>query len=180
MEKIIVAFENDRTARRIAELLEGGGAAACLVCRTADQVRRSICKLPVPAVVCGYKLGDQTAELLFDDLPPTCAMLVVASQDRLDLIENSDIFCLPSPVARGDLLASVRLLLQVGRRLEKMTRPRRSEEEKAVVEQAKAVLMASRGISEEEAHRYLQKRSMDSGSRLLDTARQVLSEDCGA
>ena len=49
-----------------------------------------------------------------------------------------------------------------------------------MVEQAKAVLMASRGISEEEAHRYLQKRSMDSGSRLLDTARRVLSEDCGA
>ncbi|MFQ7454109.1 MAG: hypothetical protein ACLRNQ_25110 [Flavonifractor plautii] len=24
----------------------------------------------MPAVVCGYKLGDQTAELFFEDLPP--------------------------------------------------------------------------------------------------------------
>ena len=69
MEKIIVAFESEKTALRVKELLEGGGAAACLVCRTADQVRRAINKLPVPAVVCGYKLGDQTAELFFEDLP---------------------------------------------------------------------------------------------------------------
>ena len=85
MEKIIVAFESEKTALRVKELLEGGGAAACLVCRTADQVRRAINKLPVPAVVCGYKLGDQTAELFFEDLPPSCAMLVLAHQDRLDL-----------------------------------------------------------------------------------------------
>ena len=174
MEKIITAFENEKTALRVKELLEGGGAAACLVCRTADQVRRSICKLPVPAVVCGYKLGDQTAELLFDDLPPTCAMLVVASQDRLDLIENSDIFCLPSPVARGDLLASVRLLLQVGRRLERYGRPRRDAEELALIDQAKALLMGRHGLSEAQAHYYLQKESMDSGAKLVQTAQLVL------
>ena len=46
-------------------------------------------------------------------------MLVLARQDRLDLLGNDDIFRLPSPVSRGDLLAAVRLLLQVGRRLER-------------------------------------------------------------
>ena len=93
MEKIIVAFESEKTALRVKELLEGGGAAACLVCRTADQVRRAINKLPVPAVVCGYKLGDQTAELFFEDLPPSCAMLVLAHQDRLDLLGNCWLRC---------------------------------------------------------------------------------------
>ena len=44
----------------------------------------------------GYKLGDQTAELFFEDLPPSCAMLVLAHQDRLDLLGNDDIFRLPS------------------------------------------------------------------------------------
>ena len=106
MEKIIVAFESEKTALRVKELLEGGGAAACLVCRTADQVRRAINKLPVPAVVCGYKLGDQTAELFFEDLPPSCAMLVLAHQDRLDLLGNDDIFRLPSPVSGAAAAAS--------------------------------------------------------------------------
>ena len=78
METVIVAFENSKTAWRVKEILEGGGVASCVVCRSADQVRRTLHKLHVPAVVCGYKLGDQTAELLFDDLPLSCAMLVLA------------------------------------------------------------------------------------------------------
>ena len=180
MEKIIVAFAKEESGRRIRDILESSGTASCVVCRSAAEVKRVVSKQRISAVVCGYKFHDESAEHLFEDLPPSCAMLMVAAQGMLEMCGNDDIFKLASPVSRGDLIASVRLLLQVGRRLEKMTRPRRSEEEKAVVEQAKAVLMASRGISEEEAHRHLQKRSMDSGSRLLDTARQVLSEDCGA
>ena len=167
MEKIIVAFESEKTALRVKELLEGGGAAACLVCRTADQVRRAINKLPVPA-------GDQTAELFFEDLPPSCAMLVLAHQDRLDLLGNDDIFRLPSPVSRGDLLAAVRLLLQVGRRLERYGRPCHSGEDRRLIDRAKALLMDRHGITEEQAHYYLQKKSMDSRTKLAQTARLVL------
>lgn len=174
MEKIIVAFESEKTALRVKELLEGGGAAACLVCRTADQVRRAINKLPVPAVVCGYKLGDQTAELLFDDLPLSCAMLVLASQNLLELMQNDDIFRLPTPVSRGDLAASVRMLLQIGRRLERYVRPRRSREEQSLIDQAKRLLMDRNDMTEEQAHRYLQKKSMDSGAKLVQTAQLVL------
>ena len=160
MEKIIVAFESEKTALRVKELLEGGGAAACLVCRTADQVRRAINKLPVPAVVCGYKLGDQTAELFFEDLPLSCAMLVLAHQDRLDLLGNDDIFRLPSPVSRGDLLAA--------------GRPCHSGEDRRLIDRAKALLMDRHGITEEQAHYYLQKKSMDSRTKLAQTARLVL------
>ncbi len=41
METVIVAFENNKNALRVKEILEEDGAADCLVCRTADQVRRA-------------------------------------------------------------------------------------------------------------------------------------------
>ena len=34
--------------------------------------------------------------------------------------------------------------------------------------------MKNRNMSEEEAHRYLQKNSMDSGNSMVETARMVL------
>ena len=95
-------------------------------------------KQHVSMVVCGYKLKDETAETLFEDLPPACSMLIVAVQNMLNLINNDEIFQLSAPASRNDLISSVRMLLQVGHRLEKFVRPQRSAEERAVIEEAKA------------------------------------------
>ena len=168
MEKIITAFENETTALRVKELLEGGGVAACLVCRTADQVRRAIRKLPAPVVVCGYKLGDQTAEALFDDLPPACAMLVLAPQDRLDLLENCDIFRLPAPASRGGPAGLGAAAAPGGAQTGAAGRSQRDAEEQEVIRRAKALLMERDGMTEAQAHRYLQKHSMDSKKSCSD------------
>ena len=104
-------------------------------------------------------------------------MLVLATQNRLDLLQNDDIFRLPTPVSKGDLVASVRMLLRMSRRLERYVRPRRSPEEQAVIDEAKRLLMDRNGMTEEQAHRFLQKTSMDSGARLVQTAQLVLDSE---
>ena len=174
MDKVIVAFESDKSCWRVKEILETSGTAACIVCKSADQVKRAVNKQHITTVVCGYKFSDESDEGLFADLPPTCAMLMVAVQGMLDLCQSDDIFKLASPVSKGDLIASVRMLLQVGHRLEKFVKPRRSAEEKAVIDQAKQLLMERHGMTEEQAHRFLQKRSMDSGAKMIQTAQLVL------
>lgn len=174
MEQVIVAFENTKSATRIKEILETSGTASCILCKTADQVRRTVNKLHITAVICSFKLTDQTAETLAEDLPSSCAVLVLASQNLLDLLQNDAVFQLPAPVSKGDLTASVRMLLQMGRRLERVLRPRRSPEELEVIQRAKALLMDRNGMSEEQAHRFLQKSSMDNGTKLLQTAQMVL------
>lgn len=174
MEKVIVAFESDKSCWRIKEILESTGTAACLVCKSGAEVKRVVSKQRISTVVCGYKFSDESAEELFDDLPQGCAMLLVAVQSLLDLVGNGDIFKLPAPVSKGDLVASVRMLLQVGHRLDKFVRTHRSGEEQALIERAKALLMACNGMSEEQAHRFLQKKSMDHGTKLLQTAQMIL------
>ena len=49
-----------------------------------------------------------------------------------------------------------------------------------VLNKAKAMLMEKNHYSEEEAHRYIQKCSMDSGTNLIETAQMVLTmlESC--
>lgn len=173
MEKVIVAFENEKSAKHIREILETAGLASGLVCRSAAEVKRLVYQQHLSTILCGYKLRDDTAESLFDDLPSTCSMLVIAVQDLLQLIENDDIFKLMAPVSRSDLTASVRMLLQMGRRLEKFVRPRRPLEEQAIIQEAKLILMDRNSMTEEQAHRFLQKISMDTGTKLIQTAQMV-------
>ena len=178
MWKVIVAFENAANAARVKEILEASGDFSCLVCRSAAGVKRTVRKLRLRTVVCGFKLADQSCEGLFHDLPPGCAMLMVAPQARLDLCGAEGIFKLRSPIRRSELLTSVRMLAQFQRPATKSRRPaQRSEEEQALVARAKAVLMDRHGMTEEQAHRFLQKQSMDAGAKLTDTAKLILSQE---
>ena len=175
MRQVIVAFERQSNCDRLREILEGSGEFSCVVCRSAAQVKRAARKLRLDLVVCGFKLTDESCESLFYDLPQRCFMLMIAPQAQLDLCEAEGILKLQSPVRRSELLASVRLLAQLTAASHSYA-PGRSREERELVERAKQVLMGHSGMSEEQAHRFLQKQSMDSGARLADTARQVLEE----
>lgn len=173
-EQIIVAFENPKSGERVREVIESSGVADCILCHSAAEVKRAVGKGRAATVVCGFKLPDQSAEALFLDLPPSCAMLMIAVQSLLDLCQNEDIFQLASPAGRGDLIASVRMLIQIGHRLERFIRPQRSEEERELIVRAKAILMDRHGMTEAQAHRFLQKKSMDSGAKLVQTAKLVV------
>lgn len=176
MRQVIVAFERQSNSDRIREIIENSGAFSCIECRTADQVRQAVRKLRLDIVVCGFKLADESCETLFYDLPRRCSMLMIAPQAQLELCEAEGIFKLQSPVRRSELLASVRLLAQLrqGGRLGGYVQ--RTQEELELVDAAKTVLMDRHGLTEEQAHRFLQKQSMDNGARLTDTAKLVLAE----
>ena len=176
MERVLVAFEDPGNTRRISEVLESEGAARCLRCRSADQVKRLAYKQGLRAVICGFKLADQPAGELFFDLPDRCGMLVVARQSQLEMLPSADILRLPIPFTRRELTDAVEFLLDGYRRTEPSLRPRRGPEEKALVEAAKGLLMARKGLTEEEAHRALQQRSMESGLRMETLARQLTQQ----
>ena len=65
----------------------------------------------------------------------------------------------------------------LGRRLERLDRPCRPSEEQEVIRRAKALLMERDGMTEAQAHRFLQKHSMDHQEKLLRTAQAVLDEE---
>lgn len=174
MEQVILAFEGNRTNERIREVIEGAGLAECAVCRSAGEVKRLVYQRQVTTVICGYKLQDGTAQELRSDLPPFCSLLIIAVQNMLDMIDSEDVFKLAAPVSRGDLLASVRMLLQLGHRMERYVRPQRSTKEKETVNAAKGILIDRHGMTEEQAHRFLQKKSMDSGVKLIQMAQMIL------
>ena len=61
------------------------------------------------------------------------------------------------------------------RRLRRNAKPVRSKEDVKAISMAKALLMDRNHMSEDEAHRYLQKTSMSNGCNLVETARMVIS-----
>ena len=85
---------------------------------------------------------------------------------------------LAMPMKVHELLQTVEMMEGEIRRRRKLRRqmPRhRSEEDQQIISRAKEVLMDRNGFTEEEAHRYIQKRSMDNGTGLVEVSQMILS-----
>ena len=54
-------------------------------------------------------------------------------------------------------------------------KPEFKEYQQQVIKNAKALLMERNHLTEEEAHRYIQKSSMDNGTNMVETAQMILT-----
>ena len=91
---------------------------------------------------------------------------------------DKEIMCLSMPLKVHDLINTVDMMIQTIERRKRKQRlkPReRNPEEVALIKQAKEILMNRNHMTEEEAHRYIQKCSMDSGTNMVETAQMVLT-----
>jgi len=82
------------------------------------------------------------------------------------------------PLKVYDLLNTVEMMLESmnrRRRKRKQEPKERNPKQQEVIRRAKELLMDRNNMSEGEAHRYLQKNSMDSGTNMAETAEMVLS-----
>lgn len=178
MTNIIVVLPKLDDAKGIKNVLVRGGFRVTGVCTTGAQAISLADGLNDGIVICSYKLMDMVYSQVYECLPAGFEMLIMASAHLLSECEGSGIVCLSMPLKVGDLLSTVGMMaegIERRRRKAKMKPKVRNAEEEAAIKEAKELLMGRNHLSEEEAHRYLQKCSMDSGTNMVETAFMVLS-----
>ena len=177
MISVIVVFPKLEEARSIKNLLVRSGVDVIAACTTGAQVINMVDDLDYGIVVSGYKFVDMMYSELVDCLPDTFNMLLVASQRYYAECSTSDIVCLSMPIKAADLVDTVNLMydkLYYQMKCAKSKPAVRTEEEKQVITHAKLMLIQQKGMTEEEAHKYLQKKSMDNGTNMVETAHMIL------
>jgi two-component system, response regulator PdtaR len=197
---LIIAFADQEIAGKLKNLLAGRGLPVRGSCATAAQVLHLAAECDDGGVViCPISLPDMTAREMMNLLPDSFDLLVLITPRQQGMIDGAGVFALTWPLNGPLLVDSARQILETRQllaaltgRQERLYRPDglpdgeyqpaasetahgRTTEERKIVEQAKYLLMNRRQISEAEAHRYLQKRSMETGLRLVDVARRIIS-----
>ncbi len=175
MNRIVIAFGNDNNRNRIAEILENSGYTPRKLCKTGKEAIRALRTIGGGIVICGYKLIDMTADNLAYDIGDMGSVLVIAQPALLDLCENTSICRLPVPLKRNDLVSSVEMLLEMGEKKKTVIKPKRTEDEKILIQEAKMILMDKCTMTEPEAYRFIQKKSMDSGFKMITTAKLIIN-----
>jgi response regulator NasT len=172
---VIVVFEGEKDREAIASLLEKNGLPVRCACRGGQEAIRAAKRRDGSVIVCGYKFPDMTAEHMAHQLSGNdVTILMVARGTLLDLVENESIFCIPAPFRPAELVGAVRVLEQLSNQHRRGAGKSRSQDEKEQIDRAKALLMAHSHYTEEEAHRCLQRQSMETSLKLTEVARLVI------
>lgn len=177
MFNIIVGFPKYEDASSIRNVLIRNGFQVADPCTTGAQIITMANNLDEGIVVCGFRFQDMHYSELNNYLPKGFEMLLVASPDKLEYAQDNNIVCLRMPIKTQDLLSTIQMMSYQYRRRKKAEKEKpkeRTQEQKAIIHKAKLLLMDRNNMTEEEAHRYLQKTSMDSGTNLVEMAEMVL------
>ena len=178
MTKIIVAFSKPGDAKNIKNILMRSGFQVVAVCTSGGQVLTCMEDLNGGIIVSGYRFEDMLYRDILEYMPKEFEMLLVASPNRFGGMMPQGIVCLPMPIKVQVLVDTLEEMCesQTSRKKKRKKQPvQRSEEETKLILEAKELLMERNRMAELEAHRYLQKCSMDSGTNMVETAQMVLA-----
>ena len=163
MTNVIVAFPKPEDAKSIRNILVKNGFPVVAVCTSGAQTLQYADDLHNGVVVCGYRLTDMIYSQLREDLSEQFDMLLLASRRFTSEVDDKRIRCVA--IEESEL-----------RKKKARQQPKqRNVLDKQQIMLAKDLLMKQKGMTEEEAHRYLQKSSMANGVNMIETAQMVLS-----
>lgn len=176
MGSIIVALPKLEDAKHISDILRRHGLETSAVCTNASKVLSTVHQQDSGIVICGRRLSDMHYTQLAEYLPEYFEMLLISSKNALG-DSPPGVMTLGTPFRATDLIGTVEMMIaQLDRRLKKKktAAKQRTEQEQNYINNAKWVLMERNHMTEQEAFRYIQKSSMDSGTNMVETAQMIL------
>ena len=162
----------------IRNILVKSGLEVSAVCQTGAKVLQYAEMWSDGIVVCAHQMQDMHYTQMREYLPDSFEILLIAPADKwVDGIPDG-VVGLPMPLKIYDLVSTIEMIQQMQyrrRRRKRETGKTRSDKDRQIINQAKALLIERNHMTEEEAHKYVQKTSMESGTDMVETARMILT-----
>ncbi|MCR5508857.1 MAG: ANTAR domain-containing protein [Lachnospiraceae bacterium] len=176
MNCIIVLMPGIEEARKIGGLLNKHGYPPDLVCTLAADALSLSCRMDDGVIICGSRLNDLSF-IELQDCIPKYFRLIILSRNVMNEEYPEEALKLEMPLRISELIGAIEAEADkyyIRPKDNKVVRHARSNEERKYIDKAKALLMKNRSMTEQEAYRYIQKMSMDSGNTMTETAQMIL------
>ena len=171
MREIIIASANRQSAEKVRTILQNGRFFVNNIFSSGSEVLSYASLHPDALAVCG-KLNDMSAAALAELLPSEFDLIVLLPSGVAQTVFLSNTVCLNMPVNYSELLDTVGMLTATAV-LGKKERTEKPQADTQLIETAKKIIMSRHHISEREAHKLLQRRSMETGLKISQLAKMI-------
>ena len=179
MSSIVVANSNPEHAQKIAAVLRSSGLYVGAVCTTGAQVMDFTSKhYHGGIVVCSVKLRDMAAVNLPRMAGSSYDFLFLVSSQLASMCDSLEQATLMLPINRTNLISTVNMFLNLADCTPLTIRKKLAAEscdDKQLIKNAKDLLMKRNNFTEPQAHRFIQKKSMDNGKKMVESAMIILN-----
>jgi Response regulator with putative antiterminator output domain len=180
MSSILVANSNEDSAKKIAAVLRSGGLNVSGVCTAGSQVINFVNRhYQGGVVVCSEKLKDMPALNLPRVVGSGYDFVFILRLQPAAVSDSLVSTSLLLPINRMELIATVTMLLDLSGPSSLSVKKKIAGgtlNEKETIESAKNLLIERNHFTEAQAHRFIQKKSMDNGKKMLETALIILNQ----
>lgn len=175
MDRIIILFPKMEEAKKIRNALVKNGYDVAIVCTTGSQALSEMSILDGGILISAYRLSDMFYTDILECLPSNFDMLLLLPKRAVEGYKAEGIVTLTMPLSVFELVNTLHMMMSRRQKIKKQKRKtkQRSEKDQKIIDSAKALLMERNHMTEEEAHRYIQKCSMDTGTNMAETAEMI-------
>ena len=181
MESALVVSSTEKGTEILTELLNAADLRQTATISTAGEARRLLLEQDFDLVVVNAPLRDETGETLSRQIAAkgiSQVMLVVKSEyyEAVSAVcEDDGVFTVAKPINKAVFWSALKLTKVAQNRLKREqsenTKLKQKIEDIRVIDRAKCILISHMNMSEQEAHRYIEKQAMD-----VRSSKRVIAE----
>ena len=184
MESALIVSCTNKDTVFFTEMLKAASIHSITALQSCGETRRYLLERDFDLVIVNAPLRDETGESLARQIVSkgTSQVILVVESEHLDAIaavcETDGVLTLPKPVDRNLFWLTLALAKSAHNRIKKVQaeneRLKLRIEDIRIVDQAKWKLVSHLKMSEQDAHRFIEKQAMDRRSSKREIAEAIL------
>ena len=186
MDKTLIISGSEQAAALLTNLMKSYCSTQITVASSGNEARRLINRTEFDAAIISTPLPDEFGVNFAIDTgaDTNSGVLLCINADLFeevtDKCDEYGVLTVSKPTSRQIVKQSLKLLEATRRRLHRMEKKTASFEEKLAeikeINRAKWLLIENLNMSENEAHKYIERTAMDTRRPKIDIAREIIEE----
>ena len=182
--RVVIGSTSEKMMRQLSQFLIQNGLTVVGESISGHDVLRRVHTVYPDIVVVDYRLkgmdGHQLAEILVSEkVCPVVALISSAEVSHfINLSQEPTFVPLVKPCSRDTLINTINLLVKTSKSIgaleQEIKTIKSDKDKKGLIDKAKRLLIENMNLTEEEAHRRIQKQSMDKGIAKVKIAEAII------
>lgn len=164
---IIIAFSSDKICSKIINILKKNGINYDYVFKTGANLRKALTIYENAIILCGTDFVDEPTYQIIQDFYEDFTFLLLGNLDKINIFPNHIVYKIPTPIKQEDIINSIYIAYY---------KNEEKYEQKKIkyIQKAKQILIETQNFSEQQAHKYIQQKSMDAGKKNIHIAKAII------